>query len=130
MNLINLTPHVVTVNGLLIQPQPVPARLSQIDQNCGSLAVDGLDIDVYTCDYLDVTGLPDSDRLVLDSDTNTYIGIPNRTNGNCYIVSPIVLSACQNRGDLFAPWGLIRDADGNIIGCKGLMCNRVYKKFH
>jgi hypothetical protein len=50
----------------------------------------------------EVTGLP-------DAVANTYL-----------IVSGLVLAACPDRPDLRSPGEAVRDADGKIVGCRGL----------
>lgn len=56
--------------------------------------------------------------------TKTDFGIaenmPELERGTYYIVSQIVKSAYHNRKDLLTPNEVVRDADGNIIGCKSL----------
>jgi len=48
------------------------------------------------------------------------VGLPEYQPGTFYIVSQIVKSALPNRSDLFVPAEVVRDAAGNIIGCKSL----------
>ena len=47
-------------------------------------------------------------------------GLPEENLGTYYIVSQIVKSAFPNRQDLLVPAEMIRDDQGNIIGCKSL----------
>ena len=46
-------------------------------------------------------------------------GLPSPQDGVYFVVSRLVLSACPGRTDLLCPGELIRDVDGNVIGCKG-----------
>ena len=46
-------------------------------------------------------------------------GLPSPQDGVYYVVSRLVLSACPDRSDLLCPGELIRDVDGNVVGCKG-----------
>jgi len=45
--------------------------------------------------------------------------MPEQVSGVAYIVSALVRSAYPDRTDLLIPHGLVRDDDGNIIGCRG-----------
>lgn len=47
-------------------------------------------------------------------------GLPEYRLGQFYIVSQLVKSALPNREDLLVPAEVVRDANGNIIGCKSL----------
>ena len=46
-------------------------------------------------------------------------GLPDPVSGTYFVVSRLVLSACPGRTDLLCPGELIRDVDGNVVGCKG-----------
>lgn len=49
------------------------------------------------------------------------IGLPDPEPGVVCIVSKAVADAApRHRGDLVSPGELIRDADGNVVGCDGL----------
>lgn len=48
------------------------------------------------------------------------INLPEKTKGVIYVVSRIVAQHLSDREDVFCPGDLIRDNQGNIIGCKGL----------
>ncbi len=47
------------------------------------------------------------------------IGLPKQADGTYYIVSQMVKSACPERDDLLVPADVVRDDNGNIIGCRG-----------
>ena len=47
-------------------------------------------------------------------------GLPEFQEGTFFIVSQIVKSALPSRSDLLVPAELVRDTNGNIIGCKSL----------
>ena len=47
-------------------------------------------------------------------------GLPERRDGVFYIVSQLVKSALPDRDDLLVPAEVVRDGEGNIIGCKSL----------
>src|SRR5574343_221823 len=111
MKFINLTPHTVkielpdgTLYGILSEGL---ARCGQIDTNPREAIIENVDSDcvavrVFTRSYGTVEGLPDSKP------------------GIGYIVSQIVAQALPTRFDLFFPGDLLRDENGNIIGCKNL----------
>ena len=46
-------------------------------------------------------------------------GLPDPRDGAYLIVSGMVASACP-RDDVYSPGPLVRDADGQVIGCVGL----------
>jgi hypothetical protein len=45
-------------------------------------------------------------------------GLPEYKLGQFYIVSQLVKSALPNREDLLVPAEVVRDSNGNILGCK------------
>jgi hypothetical protein len=47
-------------------------------------------------------------------------GLPSYEQNTYYIVSQLVKSALPQRTDLLVPAEVVRDAEGNIIGCKSL----------
>jgi hypothetical protein len=47
-------------------------------------------------------------------------GLPEYQEGYFYIVSQIVKSALPERIDLLVPAEMLRDKDGNIVGCQSL----------
>jgi len=47
-------------------------------------------------------------------------GLPEYKKGTFYIVSQLVKSALPYRKDLLVPAEVVRDENGNIIGCKSL----------
>ena len=100
-NILNFTPHALNVVDLdgnvttfpSVGIARVATSVKALDPVCG--------FDVVSTTFSDVTGLPDYD--------------PDKY----YVVSRLVLSACPDRADLMCPGELIRDADGNVVGCKG-----------
>lgn len=46
--------------------------------------------------------------------------LPEEDGETMYIVSRIVLSAAKGRKDLLTPNQVVRDGDGNIVGCQSL----------
>lgn len=48
------------------------------------------------------------------------VGLPNFSEGTFYIVSQLVKNALPSRTDLLVPAEVVRDSNGNILGCKSL----------
>jgi hypothetical protein len=46
-------------------------------------------------------------------------GLPDATDFRRYIVSQIVADALPDRDDLLVPHDIIRDAAGQVVGCRG-----------
>jgi hypothetical protein len=100
IKIINLTPHDINVivdgDVTVIRRDGTVARVNQI-----STVVDKINgIPVSVVRFGDVVGLPDP--------------VP----GVIWIVSALVKQAV-NRSDVVSPGELVRNSDGNVIGCKG-----------
>jgi len=99
--LVNLTPHQITlVDDLgniiqVVEPEATSARCSSERQ----FAFEADSIRVNRTMFGEVSGLPDE------------------VNGTWYIVSRIVAEA-SGRSDLIIPDETVRNAEGQIIGCK------------
>ena len=107
MKFINLTPHDITVfladrpgGSTTFAKSGTVARVSQVTEVVQ--VVDG--INISTARFGPVVGLPD------------------RADDTLYIVSALVKTASAGRSDLVSPGELVRDANGNVIGCKGFFC--------
>lgn len=105
MEIINKTPHAVVVigdDGVIARTIPAsqdgPARLKAEIVSVG-----------------DVSGIPLT-RTVFGEPA----GLPDQVSGRLIIVSQLIKSALPCRNDLVVPAGVVRDADGNIVGCKSL----------
>lgn len=102
MNLINLTPHPVNMldnEGNVIKVLPkceVPPRLRQETKNVG-----------------EINGFP-----LTETKFGTTEHLPKKQVGVFLIVSRLVSSANPKRTDLIVPNGLVRNENGQIIGCK------------
>ena len=110
MEIINLTPHNVNVvlhngNVVTIPSSGVVARCAQQTEQVGTIDYAGTEIPLTVTSYGEVVDLP-------EPRTNTY-----------YVVSRLVMSAASGRTDLLCPNGLVRDDNGNIIGCESLANN-------
>jgi len=113
MNIINLTPHVINIvcdesdeKTLTIEPSGIIARCVEQREDLGVLS----GVPVSRATYGAVENLPEP-----QSDT-------------IYVVSALVLMAVgASRSDVFAPGPAVRDAAGQVIGCKGLSAGPAYQ---
>ena len=101
-NIINLTPHPVTIlteeDTIIIEPSGVIPRLDEVWEE--SIPIDG--IPTFTKSFGGIENMPKPEE-------NTV-----------YIVSALVALALKHRGDVFIPNDIIRDENGNIVGCRSL----------
>jgi len=115
MELVNLTPHAVSVcdaDGnvvLSIAPTGVVARAKQVDKSAGEVEFGGITIPVITTEF----GAPED--------------LPEPTEGVGLIVSVLTVSAARFVGrptsDLYTVGQTVRDAEGKIIGARALVRN-------
>lgn len=107
MNIINLTPHVVTIintDGTEIH-FPASGQIARCAVNTvqtGYILYGEREIPTYRTQYGEVVGLPDP------------------VDSTIYIVSTPVAQNVPDRKDVLVPAETIRDAEGRIIGCRGL----------
>lgn len=111
--IINLIPHSMTLIGgdgfkLELLACKTPARCTEIDESVG----------VYA-DLGDHHYIP-----VIHREYSETYDLPPPQDGILYIVSMIVRQANPDRSDLASPGTLVRDDDGNIIGCTSLVKTR------
>jgi hypothetical protein len=100
--LTNLTPHaIVFTTGLTVPPSGQVARCAQVSQPAGE--ADG--VPLFHTAYGAVEGLPEP------------------VSGTLYIVSAMVRAAVPHRQDVASPGDLVRDGEGKVTGCKGLVVN-------
>lgn len=105
--IINMTPHAVTIvtkDGEVIKTFPkgeVVPRLSQSTQ---------------TVD--EVMGIP-----ITETKFGECMNLPDAMDGIYLIVSRLILAANSERTDLLVPNQVVRDGEGNIIGCSSLARN-------
>ncbi len=110
MLLINLTPHKVQ-NVLTGEVFAEPTNTSLVARV--SMEVQEVAPGFFSATYGPVTGLPPQEQGVL------------------LIVSAMVRTSPEGllRSDLLSPGDLVRDADGNPVGCKGFNVNPGYLDF-
>ena len=102
MALINLTPHeIVLVGGPTIPPSGAVARVASVATWAGEF--EGVALSRVA--FGDVQNLPTPQAGVI------------------YIVSALVRAAVPSRADVASPGELVRSADGQPVGCKGLIIN-------
>ena len=53
--------------------------------------------------------------------------LPKYKEGTYYIVSSLLCGACPNRSDFLIPNEVVKDRNGNIIGCRSLSINPFFK---
>ncbi len=104
MRLVNLTPHALNVRkadgtSIEIPPSGTVARRSVERVVVGE--VDG--ITVYATKFGQLEGLPEP------------------AEGTIYIVSALAAQACADRHDVLVPGEAIRDDNGRVVGCNGLV---------
>lgn len=107
MKIINLTPHAVTLingeNETKFESKGI-ARAKQLETAAGEMEISGLKIPTVRMEY----GEPED--------------LPEPKAGVCYIVSYITAMAAKANGrkteDLLMTADLIRNDDGQIVGCK------------
>jgi len=108
MIIFNATPHDVLfidgTNRITFNKSDILPRLKQENEDAQPLSYNGFSIPIKKTTLREIENLPEE------------------TEGIFYIVSLIVLEAGKKLGrkDLIAP-DPIRDANGNIIGCKGFL---------
>ncbi|UCE64952.1 MAG: hypothetical protein JSU85_08685 [Candidatus Zixiibacteriota bacterium] len=103
-NIINMTPHPVNIvdrdeNIIITFPKSdLMIRLSQRTESAG-----------------EVNGIPLT-KTVFGKAEN----LPPFKKGRFFIVSQLVKSALPDRTDLLVPAEVVRDNEGNIVGCRSL----------
>ena len=106
MKLKNFTPHnvVIVINELekIVIPSDGIARVTEEKNATPSIDVDGVIIETFVSAFGEVENLPPQE------------------DGVMVIVSALAADAAKDRNDLLVPGELVRDNDGNIIGCKSL----------
>lgn len=103
----NCTPHdlnIVRKNGtiLTVKPSGIVPRCASTEEQVGIIGDSNTGIEITQQQLGEVTDLPDPEP------------------GTRYIVSRMVANAATNRDDLLVPGSLIRNDQGQVVGCKGL----------
>lgn len=105
---VNCTPHAVNIkcedgSTLTVNPSGNSARVAEIIKPVSIPGVENIKVVKTTFD------------------TSKIYELPEPKEGVLYIVSRITLDALNGiRNDLVSPGKLLRDENGNIVGCDGL----------
>lgn len=111
MNVVNLTPHPVTLvrgdTALTIPPSGTVCRAAELVTELGAIEVDGLGpVPVRRVEY----GAPE--------------GLPEPAPETLYLVSALAAAAirrhCPERDDVVVVADPVRDQDGRIVGARAL----------
>lgn len=101
----NLTPHALHVHSgdttKTFAPSGTVARVSSTSVQVG-----------------DLDGVP-----LFNTTFGQVQDLPAQQDGVLLVVSALVRSALPDRKDLASPGDLVRDGNGNVVGCKGLIVN-------
>lgn len=106
-DIVNLTPHpliVVDEDGrelLTVAPSGTPLRLKETRRGSRTIAVGEVAVEIEEVSYAE----PSSD-------------LPKPREGVLYFVSMLTALSLRDREDLIFPLGVVRDADGRILGCR------------
>jgi hypothetical protein len=109
MTFVNLTPHAITV---VLDNTSVQFPASGNVARVSTSRVSGPTLTAYNSVSIQTSRV----------EFGAVEGLPDPVDGTVYIVSGMV-AARVNRPDVFAPGELVRDANGQPIGCKGLTCS-------
>jgi hypothetical protein len=107
---VNLTPHSVLIlddNGDVLDTFSASGDVARIDE------------DVRWLNDHPVWSLRDIPFATVN--VGKVNNLPDASFGNFFIVSRMVFDALSDRDDLIVPFDVVRDDDGNIIGCKGFL---------
>lgn len=104
MSIINLTPHVININNIAIQPSGQIARVASTSKVVDVIDIDGQSVEVVETVFGEVD----------------YGGPCWRQPGTYYLVSALVRLAAKGRTDLLSPGEQTRDSSGKVTGCKNL----------
>ena len=113
-NILNLTPHDVTLGGLTF-PSAGLARVATTEEVVDTIY---LDCPIHVedghcgCDGLELPII----RQVLGAVT----GLPDYEDGTTLVVSRMVAAEMPGRPDLMCPARLARDEQGRVTGCQAL----------
>lgn len=138
MTIMNMTPHAITVlrdglEPLVLPPSGQVARISQRSESAGTLETVAGAIPLVRSTYGSVEGLPEVPAVCgycgsarcgmltgaeICGEDPSLATVPEATT--VYVVSALVRLALPYRRDLASPGPLVRDADGQPVGCRGL----------
>lgn len=122
MKFVNLTEHTINVvgkNATAVEPSGKSLRVSQEMTPVHPAEVGGDDtVEFYRAKYGPLEMIDNATKQVVSKE------LPPATDDTVYIVSGQCLDALKGvRADFAAPGQLIRDENGQPVGCKGLKIN-------
>jgi len=120
MTFVNLTPHAIKVCATQTVNTATSGVQNIIDVPEKVFPPSGV---VARCSELSTPAFIVDDVDIIRKVFGAVTGLPEPEPGTWFIVSMLVRAACPNRTDLLSPGDLVRDAAGQIIGCKNLVCN-------
>ena len=112
MNIVNLTPHAITVlgdDGAVIAEFPPSGVIARCAE----------------------TVIPDGEvagNTVVKITNGETTGLPDAGDDTIYVVSLLVCAGNPDRGDLYIPALLDRDELGRVIGCRAFAQNPHYAR--
>jgi len=123
MTFVNMTPHALNVftgnadnpgEVLTLPPSGNSVRVAQTFQPAGVMG----GVSLYQAVYGNVETIDNATKAVVG-------GLPQPVDGTVYVVSGQALEAVKasGRSDFAAPGELVRDANGQPVGCNGLKVN-------
>jgi len=105
MTITNLTPHalnLITATGTVtVAPSGAVARCATTSAPAG-----------------EAEGVP-----LVRTSYGEVVGLPDPSPGTLFVVSALVRAAVPHRADVASPGDLVRDASGNVVGCRNLVIN-------
>ena len=103
MKIVNLKPHTIKIINSEIReiPSSGTVRISEVSVPVGE--IDGI--------------------LLVKKTYGRAEGLPEPQPDTIYIVSAMVRAAYPERTDLASPGDLVRNEQGNVIGCRNLIVN-------
>lgn len=107
--IINKTPHAVYIldeDGTVLRMFPKSNGMIRVEE--------------FPEEYGTIDGIPISSTTWGETKD-----VPKEKEGTYYIVSQLVKNALPNRRDLLVPKQVVRDKQGNIIGCKRLDIGKI-----
>jgi len=102
--LVNLTPHAVTIAGLVVPPSGTVARVAEEVTACGTITIEGVEIPLIAKRFGRIENLPEPQPGVI------------------LITSALVAQAAwaEGRNDVVCPGEPIRDDQGRVVGAAAL----------
>jgi hypothetical protein len=104
MEIVNLTPHKINVVSETTVSFPPSGKVARVTQNL-------LEVE-------NENGIP-----IFTEKLGEVENLPQAKDGVMFIVSVMVRTACPHRTDVVSPGKMIRNSEGQPIGCEGLIKN-------